>query len=66
MSQQTCKAACTMPRMCTHILTNTPCCSYECIRCGDKSRFDTSFEAADDESEAYAVMDNLKAAMANK
>jgi len=39
---------------------------YECIRCGDKSRFDTSFEAADDESEAYAVMDNLKAAMANR
>ncbi len=41
-------------------------CSYECIRCGDKSRFDTSFEADDDENEAYAVMDNLKAAMANK
>ena len=42
------------------------CCSYECIRCGDKSRFDVKFEADDDENEAYAVMDNLKAAMANK
>lgn len=42
------------------------CCSYECIRCGVKSRFDVKFEADDDESEAYAVMDNLKAAMANK
>ena len=41
-------------------------CSYECIHCGDNSRFDTSFEADDDENEAYAVMDNLKAAMANK
>ncbi|DBA92440.1 hypothetical protein WJX77_000486 [Trebouxia sp. C0004] len=39
---------------------------YECIRCGDKSRFDVSFAADDDENEAYAVMDNLKAAMANK
>lgn len=39
---------------------------YECIRCGVKSRFDVKFEADDDESEAYAVMDNLKAAMANK
>lgn len=39
---------------------------YECIRCGDKSRFDTSFEADDNEDEAYSVMDNLKAAMANK
>lgn len=41
-------------------------CSYTCIRCGDNSRFDTVFEAPDDEDEAYQVMNNLKAAMANK
>lgn len=38
----------------------------ECFKCGENSRFDHAFEAADDEDEAYAVMDNLKAAMGNK
>ena len=42
------------------------CCSTECFRCGEKSRFDDAFEAADNEDEAYSVMDNLKAAMGNK
>ena len=42
------------------------CCSYECVRCGERSRFDNKFEADDNIDEAYMVMDNLKAALANK
>lgn len=40
--------------------------TMDCFRCGDRSRFDNMFEAADNEDEAYSVMDNLKAAMGNK
>ena len=44
-----------------------PCrCSYPCIYCGPPSKYDFTLEEPDDELDAYSILDNFKAAMANK
>ena len=40
--------------------------SYPCIYCGPASKYDFTMDEPDDELEAYTVLDNFKAAMANK
>ena len=39
---------------------------YPCIYCGPPSKYDYTMDEPDDELEAYTVLDNFKAAMANK
>jgi hypothetical protein len=41
-------------------------CSYPCIYCGPPSKYDFTLEEPDDELDAYSILDNFKAAMANK
>ena len=41
-------------------------CSYPCVYCGPPSKYDFTMDEQDDELEAYNVLDNFKAAMANK
>lgn len=42
------------------------CCRYPCIYCGPNTRYDFERVEEDNEDEAYNIMDNLKAAVANK
>lgn len=49
-----------MPR-CYHIP-----CRYPCIYCGPSPEYDGFIIEDDDETEAYNIMDNFKAAYANK
>ena len=38
--------------------------SYPCVYCGPPSKYDFSFEVADEDMEAYDIMDNFKVALA--
>lgn len=40
--------------------------SYPCVYCGPPGKCDFSFEVADNDMEAYAIMDNFKVALANR
>ncbi len=42
------------------------CSRYPCIYCGPNTRYDFQRVEEDNEDEAYNIMDNLKAAVANK
>ena len=42
------------------------CHRYPCIYCGPPTRYDFNRVEEDDEDQAYNIMDNLKAAVANK
>ncbi len=42
------------------------CCRYPCVYCGPNTRYDFQRVEEDNEDEAYNIMDNLKAAVANK
>jgi hypothetical protein len=40
--------------------------SYPCIYCGPPSPMDFNFRVQDEIADAYSIMDNFKAALANK
>ena len=42
------------------------CHRYPCIYCGPPTRYDFERVEEDNEDQAYNIMDNLKAAVANK
>lgn len=41
-------------------------CRYPCIYCGPTTKYDFDKVEQDNEEEAYHLMDNFKAALANK
>lgn len=52
-----------------HVKSNqhvTLTCRYPCIYCGPTTKYDFEKVEQDNEEEAYHLMDNFKAAVANK
>ena len=54
------------PTVCTVVLRLSWRCRYPCVYCGPNTRYDFQRVEEDNEDEAYNIMDNLKAAVANK